>query len=436
MDSKILGFVNWGVLVVITLLAVWMVWGSFSGGLNGDVETDKPVESCVDIGRLEFFEYEACYDAYSERIFLKASREKKNYDVRGLDVHFVDLSSQSFSLKDVPGAGETRAYKLDAKKNPGNIDVKLDVVRNFEGSVCAGVSVPVSYCPSGTGGGEGVGVSISPIDGIEIKDFIEVVDVSDADSDIVFVDLVDKEKIWSSTCKSNWDCEVWESCVDGVRRRYCKDLANCAIPTDSPVRAERCDGTCEENWNCQWKECKDGFSVPECVDNNKCGTTYNIPKKLPCSGSSNCVPNVVCGKWSECEVDYDFIDLVGADQVAQLDGGKSRVCVDKSGCAATFKEEVSCSMSVDIYTKRFQRCGEEYIGVYNVLDDSVLAILREGIKNKAALNIYFDDESSVYCDYCFDGSMNGDETGVDCGGSCKSCSLLVYSEDRWWNFLF
>lgn len=32
-----------------------------------------------------------------------------------------------------------------------------------------------------------------------------------------------------------------------------------------------------------------------------------------------------------------------------------------------------------------------------------------------------DKDNAIYQDHCFDGIQNGDETGVDCGGSCEPC---------------
>ena len=50
-------------------------------------------------------------------------------------------------------------------------------------------------------------------------------------------------------------------------------------------------------------------------------------------------------------------------------------------------------------------------------------VIEEGDADNPYLNIRFDGgEESVLCDYCFDGVMNGDEEGVDCGGSCEVCS--------------
>ena len=436
MESKIWAIINWSVLVVVTFVAVWMILGvpQISEN-NGDGEIVS-VGSCVDVAELEGFKYEACYDAASEMIFLKANREKANYHINKLTVSFVDLSSQSYDLKDVPVAGGKGAYKILAKKNPKNINIGLGVVRDFVEPVCEDRSVFVDYCPVGIAG-NGVDVSISPIDGVGIKDFVEVKSLPELESDVIAMDLAEKEKIWESTCKSNWDCGRWEACEEGVQRRDCNDSNHCIIPTSSPIRAQRCDGSCIENWECEWGSCENGWSFPSCNDLSGCGTNYEIPDKLACEERDDkCVPNVVCGDWSACEVDYNFVDLVGVSGLAQLSGSKSRICADKKGCISTQREDQVCSISVDVYTKRFKRCGEDYIGVYNILEDSTLAVLKEGNENKAYLNIYFDDQDGVYCDYCFDGKMNGDEEDVDCGGSCRKCEADTFVERSWWDYIF
>lgn len=439
MGSKVWVVLNWGVLIVVTLAAVWMVLGFPDGeDSNGYPDGEVPLffDDCVDVNKIDEFEYEACYDAYSEMIFLKVTRGKGNYEVDGLRVSFVDIASQSYDLEDVPESGEDRAYRFLAKKNPGRLSVMLDVARDFSGSVCGGKNVFVDYCPVGTGG-EGIGVLISPIEGVGIRDFIEVEDLPYFDSDVVVMDLVEKEKIWKSICRSNWECGGWEACGDDVQHRDCRDSNNCIVPTDSPVSVQRCDGTCVEAWECEWGGCEDGFSVPSCRDSNSCGTSYNVPEKLSCEERGKCVPDVICEAWTDCDVDYDFIDLVGMDGVMQLDGSKTRLCVDGEGCVLTQKEERNCSIGVDIYTKRFDRCGESYVGVYDILDDSTLAILKEGVGANVYLNIYFGEVEEVYCDYCFDGEMNGDEEDVDCGGSCRDCkSRTPYVERHWWDFIF
>ena len=434
MESKIWVFINWGFLLVVILAAVWIAWGFPQGGDNNAGDLLVPSESCIDIESLEELKYEACYDASSKMIFLKASRGNANYQINKATVSFVDVASQYYDLENIPGAGENGAYKILAEKNPRSINIKLEVVRNFPGIICGSESFFIDDCPAGTGG-VGVDISISPISGVGVEDFVEVEDFQDIGSDFIVMDLVDREKIWESTCSSNWECGEWEACEDGIRRRTCKDLKGCAIPTASPVSVQRCDGVCAEDWECEWSACEEGVSIPRCNDRNECGTFYDIPKELSCQERGKCSPNVVCGGWTDCEVDYDFMDLVGSDSIAQLSGSRARLCVDKNGCVSTQKEEEVCSVGVDIYTERFERCGEEYIRVYSALDDSTLAILGEESEDDS-LNIYFDDQDGVYCDYCFDGVMNGDEKGVDCGGSCRECVVAVPRERHWWDFLF
>jgi len=433
MASKFWTFFNWGILIIVTGVAIWMVFGSLEGSGGSSSEDFGPSGDCIDVVKFDGFGYEACYDAYSEMVFLKVARVKGDYDVAKIDVSFVGLTSQSYELADVPAGGENRAFKLPSKKNPGNIEVRLDVNRDFEGFACGSESVFVGYCPAGTSG-EGVDVSISPIEGIGFKDFVEVQDMPDFDSDIIVMDLVDREAVWESTCKSDWECGEWEACDGEVSHRDCKDLNGCVIPTNSPITAQRCDGACVESWECEWGGCEYGWSSPKCLDLNSCGTSFEVPAKLPCEERGKCIPEVVCSDWSECDVDYDFEDLVGKDEVKEIKGGKSRICVDKKGCVETVKEEAICSISIDIYTKRLERCGYNYIGVYDVLDDSTLAILQEGSAGNNFLNIYFDDQDGIYCDYCFDGERNGDEEGIDCGGSCKECFIERRVLKKWWEF--
>ena len=437
--KKIWAFVNWGVLFVVLLATVWMIWG-FPQGEAGEDDVDvAPVEQCIDVEDAEKIRYDACYDATSEMIFFKVDRGSADYQINKATASFVGLTSKTYDFSDFPAAGKSGAYKFASKKNPGTINIELDVVKTSSEWFCEGENVFVDYCPVGTGG-VGVDVSIGSTGEVSISDFVDVRDPTsfpDVDSDIIVLDLASKEKIWESTCKSDWDCGEYEACENGVQRRDCKDAENCLIPTNSPARTQRCDGTCIEDWECEWSACVNGVSAPTCNDVNKCGTSYNIPKELSCEERGECIPDVVCDAWTDCSVDYNFLDLIGSDKTTQITGSKTRLCIDKGGCSSTRKEEQSCSVDVDIYTKKFEKCGKEYIGIYDILDDSVLVILEEGSADNPYLNIYFDDKESVYCDYCFDGVMNGDESDVDCGGSCKECRIEIYYEEKhWWDFLF
>ena len=220
MESKIWVFINWGFLLVVILAAVWIAWGFPQGGDNNAGDLLVPSESCIDIESLEELKYKACYDASSKMIFLKASRGNANYQINKATVSFVDVASQYYDLEDIPGAGENGAYKILAEKNPRSINIKLEVVRNFPGIICGSESFFIDDCPAGTGG-VGVDISISPISGVGVEDFVEVEDFQDIGSDLIVMGLVDREKIWESTCRSDWECGEWEACENEIRRRTC-----------------------------------------------------------------------------------------------------------------------------------------------------------------------------------------------------------------------
>ena len=430
MQKKWLVF-NILVLVIVVLMLVWIAWNfSFS-------ETIMPPEECIDVNKVSSFVYDACYDAYSKNIFLEAKRSLDSYRINALEISFFDFREQFYTLADVPNTKDMRAYKIPAEKNPQNIDVSLDIVKDFSAPICEEPrSLFVRYCPSSVQE-DGVNVSISPLGGVAIEDFIEIERSPRQDSDVFGLTLVDKERVWKSQCESRWDCGEWESCDNGVQRRECKDMKDCFIPTDVPNTAQRCDGSCVEEWECEWSDCKSGFTIPTCKDLSSCGTSYDIPQKLECGKDGQCIPDIQCSKWSSCEVDYNFMDLARGE-INELSGTKSRLCFDKNNCADSQEEARVCSVNVDIYTRRFSKCGEDFIGIYNRLDNSLIARISEGSDESPYLNINLDDGGeSSYCDYCFDGKMSGDEEGIDCGGSCEVCvdkyQRVDFKKRTWWN---
>jgi hypothetical protein len=403
------------VLIIVVLILVWIVW-NFSFG-----EMVLPPEECVAVNKVANFVYDACYDAYSKNIFLEAKRSLDSYKINALEISFFDIIGHTYKLTEVPNTMGAKAYKIPAEKNPQNIDVSLSIVKDFSAPICEEPrSLFVRYCPLGIQE-EGINVSISPLDGVDIEDFIPIKKSPSQDSDVLGLSLVDKERVWKSQCESRWECGAWGSCDNGVQGRECKDVKNCFIPTDVPNSVQRCDGSCVENWECEWSDCRGGITTPDCEDLAKCGTSYDIPQKLECGVNRQCVPDIKCSDWTSCEVDYDFMDLVGGT-ISELGGIKSRVCVDNNNCANSKEETRACSVDVDIYTKRFSKCGEDFIGVYNRLDNDLIARISEGSEDAPFLNINLDDGGeSPYCDYCFDGRLSGDEEGVDCGGSCEEC---------------
>lgn len=431
MQKKWVLITNVVILIIVTIFIVFMVLNFLEEPLPSEIEED-----CIEVNKVTSFVYDSCYDAFTKTIFLEVHRSYDQYQLKGFEFSFFDFSEKSYDISDVPMTNGSRAYKISAEKNPQNLNVRLNIQKDFSAPICEEPrTLFVKYCPPGIQE-EGVNVSISPLNGREVDDFVDVVRSPNQDSDVLALDLVDKERIWKSQCESKWDCSGWDACEDGVRRRICNDSRDCFIPTDMPSTAEYCEAGCKESWECEWSKCSNGFTVPKCKDLNKCGTEFTIPKKLECSQNKGCIPSIQCDAWSECDVDYNFLDLVGG-KVEEIQGSKSRICRDNNDCVSDREDMRSCSVGVDIYTRRFTKCGEEFIGVYNRLDNELIARIEEGTKDSPYLNIRLDGEDSIYCDYCFDGVRNGDETGVDCGGSCEECSdkyrKVTFRKKTWWN---
>jgi len=416
-------------IIVVILLAVMVLNFAYKPSI-----LDKE-EDCIDVNKVASFVYDSCYDAFTNTIFLEVRRGYDQYQLRGFEFSFFDFSEQVYEISEVPNTDDFKAYKIPAEKNPNNLNVRLNIRKDFSAPICDEPrTLFVKYCSPGIHE-EGVNVSINPLSGEDVEDFIDVVKSPPQDSDVFSLDLVDKERVWKSQCESKWDCSGWEDCENGIRKRACVDRNSCFIPTDMPSTAEYCEDGCQENWECEWSKCFGGYTTPTCKDLSKCGTSYNLPQKLPCA-DGKCFPDIECDAWSECEVDYNFLDLIGG-RVDEIQGSKFRVCRDRSGCISDREETRSCSVGVDIYTRRFTKCGAEFIGIYNRLDNELIARIEEGTLDNPYLNIRLDGGDSIYCDYCFDGIQNGDEEEVDCGGSCEDCSdkyrSTTFKKKNWWN---
>jgi hypothetical protein len=245
-------------------------------------------------------------------------------------------------------------------------------------------------------------------------------------------------------CNPNWACRNLGPCIDGFREKSCVDSNSCKKLDDGPlIISDKCvevKEECKENLRCSWTKCSDGYTSPKgCIDLNNCGQKLKFPEDLRCNLASNeCLPDRSCDPWSRCNIDYSFSNL-GNDFFGNVEEGKqSRTCMDNSGCTIRTVEERSCSMEVEVYVKPLSKCNTEYMAIYDG-DNKLVARVDKGPEK---FNLYFDNGvEGVVCAYCLDGVKNGDETGVDCGGSCKSCEVTYVSlsplieESLWKKFL-
>lgn len=397
---------------------------------------------CIEVNKVASFVYDTCYDTLVKTIFINVERSPDNYNLDSFEFSFFDFDQQFYRVKNVPDVGGKGYYKIPADKNPDTLDIRMKIISDFSSPVCEEPrTLLIKDCPIRPGETD-AGVGISPFVGVAPDEFLEI-EQEDVyqDSDLFTMSLFDKVAVWENECKSNWDCSEWESCVGGIQHRTCEDVKKCYVPINKPETVKYCDGKCREDWECSWSQCSDGFTMPDCRDLNNCGTTYELPQKLACGDDKKqCVPDVVCNDWTNCEVNYNFVDLVGIS-ISDLSGSKSRICIDRNKCSDPQEEVQECSVNVDIYTKRFIKCGEEYMGVYNKLNNDLIARVDIGDKESSYLNLYLDDKiTNEYCDYCFNGIRDGDESEIDCGGGCMSCSEkytpIDFKKKSWFEKLF
>ena len=405
MAVKHADFIN-GFLLIILILIVFYL--SF---FYAPKRVSEPQQDCLKISLDSAYTFDSCYDAVSKNIFLKMKRGYDSNKILSIGVSFFDFSNKNFEIYDgIPKNGEDKVFKISAAKNPESLDVVVNPVEN-SGQCNAPKKVFVSYCAYS----DNVSLTLSSLDS-SVRDIVNVASSSVASSDSFSLNLVDREKIWETKCSSNWQCTSWESCANGVQKRTCKDLNGCFISTSSPQTEKFCNNSCVENWQCTWEKCSGGYSIPDCKDLNSCGTNFDLPSKVQCG--SSCIPDVSCGEWSLCKADYTFIDLINFE-VGSLKGIKTRNCVDKNSCTKNFDQSEECSLSINIYTKKVDVCGKEYLGIYNKLTNQLIAKIEKGTSDSPFLNIAID--GGEYCDYCYDGIKDGDEKGIDCGGGCKPC---------------
>jgi len=244
-----------------------------------------------------------------------------------------------------------------------------------------------------------------------------------------------------TNCDNFWECGDWDVCINGEQTRTCvNDVCNLSSKTEVITCVP-----CQENWKCDWTTCssEDELSYPyNCVDLNECGTNLDKPQNhMSCEEWSQifeeddgCSRNWECGEWGECETKYDIKNVLNEDIFAK--GTSSRGCVDLNGCQENLIEEKSCELRIPIYAKEVQWCLEDYIEVYEIKTDKLVSRVREkevvSFTDLNSVDISFImTEFTGYCDYCFDGFKDHDETGVDCGGpSCPEC-VSRYSFFNW-----
>ena len=100
-----------------------------------------------------------------------------------------------------------------------------------------------------------------------------------------------KEMIFTEEeCGSDWECEEWGECVEGIKARFCIDLNECE---NNKMEETNCSvsGGCTPRWKCdKWGPEKCPTSKEQtrtCTDVNNCGISTNKPSEtLICNPDS------------------------------------------------------------------------------------------------------------------------------------------------------
>jgi hypothetical protein len=377
--------------------------------------TSPPEQKCENMDLLIGLKYDACYNYNSNTILLEAAK----YSREKGEVITAAVSDREFVLSELPDYGENKNYQFAVDKNPFSIKIYQFLRKNE--NLCNNTKIiELQNCSE-----EKVNVSIDLSYGNQTLNLTKP-PVSNKTSDLINPQTIDKSRIFNLPCKSNWLCSDWEECINNIQKRICIDKNSCLISTEFPEIERQCTKTCKESWQCEWSECINGFSTPVCYDRFNCGTEYLKPEKVSCD-VSGCIPDLICGEWGQCIPNYNFIDINSG--VQKIEGIRKRICSDNNKCFPNYFETQACSIRISIYSKEAIICNKSYIEVYDFNTNQLLARIRNDKNNQIPdISISLDQETEE-CDSCLNNILDGDETSIDCGGSCQPCVSEKYEQD-------
>ena len=83
----------------------------------------------------------------------------------------------------------------------------------------------------------------------------------------------------------------------------------------------------------------------------------------------------------------------------------------------------NCTFKQEIYAKSGEWCNQEYIQLYSITG-GVIARLKQEENKSNYLEVNLNLAGQGDCWYCNNEIKDYDEEGIDCGGSCISCSEI------------
>lgn len=111
--------------------------------------------------------------------------------------------------------------------------------------------------------------------------------------------IITGKVVEAGNCFPDWQCAEWSNCVNGYKYRNCIDLNHCSTEAIAywinqgyedakrPNEIKPCN-TCKEDWSCgEWQSCINGIQKRNCIDLRNCGTTFDKPQETKWCGLEN-----------------------------------------------------------------------------------------------------------------------------------------------------
>lgn len=179
------------------------------------------------------------------------------------------------------------------------------------------------------------------------------------------------------------------------------------------------DDRCVADYQCgTWSACENGIERRTCND-FKCGQE-NIIERRVCAELFCENTDYQCGTWSSC-VYTEKVEDVFNNEIS-FKGFQERVCRDVTGCGADKKEERKCQEINKIEFKVKEFCGESFLTAIDLKTGKPVGKIKLSSWELKKLDISFIQNDKLYCESCYNGIIDPDELGVDCGGNCKECA--------------
>jgi hypothetical protein len=125
-----------------------------------------------------------------------------------------------------------------------------------------------------------------------------------------------------------------------------------------------------------------------------------------------------CSDLSSCSYDLDLNYLI---YLGDLNSAfRKRECFNST---FSWVEKQACSLKENVVVEKCEDCLDNSLVIKNSETGEILALV--SFSESEELDIkFFDKEPLPF--HCYNGVLDGDETGIDCGGSCEKCLELFY----------